>query len=385
MNIDGQHSKNIFLGTNFWEYSLYGDTDVFIETVTPTSFLSDDSDELTLWAKVNDKSYVQNIWIRLSYPEDSIQAETDTRVTPPMQGTFNPIMDRYEWIFDNLSSAGIYHALYFVLDKKTLEILSPKETVIYKNYSGNSAPEPITLLYPQNNSLNMPVELHGERYLMFDWTKSSDHDNHQITYTVEFMEKSSDVFNVLAFENLTNSYLLTSLSDGFAISHNYLWSVQAIDEYGARYTTTENTFRVMSPNDTMKTFQGCVHRCQSDDIITQASVFSNSIHIVNTDNGCYMGLAEYGSYPVLLSLSPYLNNQDDIIDISNGADRIEFCPSICDIDLNGILTIADAILIMQHLVSIEVPNTIYFSLSISENNRLSLSDIIYILKHISSN
>lgn len=237
---DGEASKKIYLGSG-------SSTTLEITGVTPSQTLGPSETETVLWAKVNDTTKVDSIWIGVRKPDITLKKTNSTEqkevdLTWVQDSSFNQDLGRYEFTgFTDFTLPGTYEIYYFAKDKENGELSSLKITTIYKSTSLTNPPSPFNLLSPEDGVIE-------KTSLTFTWKDSkAKGSNSVITYSL-IIATDKDFKNVVYIKDgIEESFALVDKDAHLKDLTAYYWKALAIDSNG-KATNCKKSFRFKTNN-----------------------------------------------------------------------------------------------------------------------------------------
>ncbi|MBF0451649.1 MAG: hypothetical protein HQK75_13160, partial [Candidatus Magnetomorum sp.] len=190
--------------------------------------LSNDTEEATLWAQLNDNSKVDMVWVEI-LPPDVRTDEVEQQLV--IETTKIPLIlhgGQFEVSYTEFNSSGKYTVFFYARDKQGL-ISTVEKLYIYKDKSvTNDAPGLFALRYPDDG-----IKTTTQSGLTALWNESIDPDGDLVTYTLEIWKKDSSSIHSKREGITTNSYKI-NMTEGFDEPCSYTWQVTAVDAYGAK-------------------------------------------------------------------------------------------------------------------------------------------------------
>jgi hypothetical protein len=247
---DGELADRLFLGVGPTYATNAVANPADISTVTSTVHLAAGVSTSLLKLTTNDDSKVASAWIEVRAPAVTytpVGADVTQQIDPNLDRSilFPPVtgvLDNWYTTYGNFLAAGKYEVFYFVEDATTAEISPIRRSVVYRNYTGNTAPAAFNLNAPVDGDTTATV-------LLFDWDNSNDPDG--VTYTLEIaaeQDPAGDIDNpptdpwecsftteniVYRKEELSSSHAYVGPEAGLVDATDYCWRVLAVDGYGA--------------------------------------------------------------------------------------------------------------------------------------------------------
>ena len=250
---DGKEAANIIVGSGE-TYTTDGINPADITDVTATQHLGASATSAAMWATVNDKSRVDDIWFEVRSPTTELSV-VGSGVTEQLELDFprtfliyNSSTKRYEADYADFDSSGKWEVYYFVKDVLTKEISPMVRSVVYKDKTGNNPPGAFDLESPDNESKEQTA-------LIFVWEGSTDPDGVDVTYNLLIATDNRFDDIVYKEEEITTTativdkdVVLENGDVGLSDLTTYYWEGQAVDAYGSvtdstrtRSFSTDNT------------------------------------------------------------------------------------------------------------------------------------------------
>ena len=244
---DGETASAIILG--------FGTSTTTLELteVSGAATLEAEDTGLTLYAKVNDTSRVDNAWIEIASPNHTLQNNTDATEQQVIDlpkfsyNSFDETEKKYTWNdfkgntrFGNFGTAGEYGVFYFAREGQSGEISSFMTSEVFRNSKDNKSPIAFNPVFP----------VYGEETavaLKFRWEESIDPDSDEsVTYdlTVSPDENFSNVY--YQQKGMKNNFAVVDKSASLRDEASYYWKVLASDVDGG--TTLLGTTTAASGN-----------------------------------------------------------------------------------------------------------------------------------------
>ncbi|MBI9085453.1 MAG: DUF1566 domain-containing protein [Desulfobacterales bacterium] len=240
---DGQLAADLFIGVTPLSSNAPGDVQV---TETAETVFLGEGDEYTadFWARVSNDTRLSSIWIEVKHPDFLVTGDDTGQRTldlPKVFGVYDETTGRYQWpAIEGFDTPGTHQVFYFARDCYTGNVSPMKETRVYKALVGNSPPNPLTLVEPEDGA-SVRTDL------LLDWTDTNDPNTDTITYTVLLSTGDDTFYDPIRIENIENSTVAVTDTHGLQDLTTYYWKVLAIDAYGA---IRESEVRSFSTNNT---------------------------------------------------------------------------------------------------------------------------------------
>ena len=381
---DASLSRGLSIGVSTVTGNAPGD--VQVTQVSETRILGAAESNASLWARVDDDKRLRSLWLEVKPPGYEPNAGGSDQVAMELPGQiysgYNPQAGRYEWnSVSGFTEPGTYQVFFFARDDRTGNQSSLKETIVYKVLEGNQVPGPFHLLSPANASEHRTV-------LMLAWSESPDPDGDPVTYTVEISEQPTFATVAHRAERLSRPYYFVGREAGLKDLTTYYWRVKAIDYYGAQSLSTETwSFKTNNTNPLAGWIAGRVYSSTTAQPIPSATVQIGGQQMSVLPSGDFLGLVQAGTYPVTAAATGFTSKTYSGVVIRDAevATR-DFGlvstgqPIAGDLDGNGQIGLADAILALQILAGIEPAVAVAKEGDVNGDGRIGLQEALYILQ-----
>jgi hypothetical protein len=297
---DGFLSRNLFIGVS----SLTGNDpgDVALVQVAGTVFLGTGQNSADLWARVDNNSRLDTIWIEIKPPgyaplDPAGTEQVAMDLTRSVYQSYNPAMDWYEWIGEGgFSTSGTYQVFYFAKDVNTGNVSPIMETRVYRAKSGNAIPAAFSLVSPVDGESVLTT-------LVLDWGDTTDPNGDTLSYTVLLSKADPSFSDPIRLEHLDYSTCMVSSTDGLEDLSTYYWKVQAIDQYGGRRETGTRVFHTNNTNPVSGWINGHVYNGATGQSIVDAVVSVGGVDLPTAHGGYYLGQVPPATYNITASAS----------------------------------------------------------------------------------
>jgi len=223
-----------------------------ITAVTETSILStQDAGSLPLWLTVNDSSHMARAWVEIRTPVTSVSSNGGTGQVIPHLITMPLYYDGARWQGGySFPEPGSYDILYYSQDNQTGDVSPMVHGRVYRQLSGDTAPQSFTLTYPKDQATV------AQQFTLF-WNPALSAN--KVSYTLLVMKQ--DGTTVYKKEGIPQpgSYLTADdLKDPASNVGGYYcqngasycsWKVQAIDSYGAITESATGSFTILPASE----------------------------------------------------------------------------------------------------------------------------------------
>jgi len=231
---DGGHAHELMLG-----YGVNAADSVGWLTVTQTVMLGSGEPLGELIARTDQRPAMGHLaWIEIKTPSYSGSTVVDPS-NPDSQGVVEMPRFDYEPNISDLEvgefrwsafgptfdAPGTYKVFYYVQDGATGDTSTHMLTTVYRASTGNRPPEPVTLVYPDDDTL-------ASSTTFFVWDETTDPDGHAFTYRLEAAIDSELSTDLIVREGLTATVAVLSDADGLIDGQAYYWRVIPVDEFG---------------------------------------------------------------------------------------------------------------------------------------------------------
>ena len=299
---DGVISEELFIGVN--TLTTNDPEDVSVTAVTETIFMDESTTSTDVWARVDNNSRLDTLWIEIKPAGfspvgqgGSEQIEMD--LTKAVFDSYNSALDRYEWAgLGGFSNPGTYQVFYFAKDSQSASVSPLMLTTVYKAKSGNQPPEPFALVAPATGATELTS-------VIFDWEDTVDPEGDFLTYTL-LISKGNDSFsNPIRKEGMLYSACLVTAEDGLEDLSNYYWKVRAIDKFGAVRESDVQLFHTNNTNPVACWINGHVYDTSTGQPVTGAAVVVGSSTLNTAAGGYYLGVMAPGNYALTATATGY--------------------------------------------------------------------------------
>jgi hypothetical protein len=340
-------TKTLYLGAGVTVTNAANPED--ITTVTPSAFLAATDNQFTL--SLNTLGTADAAWAEIRLPSYNITTGTSSGQLvidlPRVLLTRDPL-DATHWTGTaNLTNlyqvnpptelpSGIYEIYYSASTKGSVSSIT--RAIAYKNKTANTAP-----IAPQ---LTTPTD--GEKIktlTLFNWKASSDADSDPITYTLTIKDSTGNTVYKEEEIAVTSTYIPDGiLKDAIA----YTWSIQAIDQYGGKTASQNQTFTTDNTNGLPGIIKGYL-RSATGMPIANATISSGTTPFTTMSNGSFIIMAPAGSYTInatatgyqAKSLSGVSVTSGKVVDASMTLTEVTASSKPGDCDNSGTVTIAE--------------------------------------------
>jgi len=397
---DGLLSENVYIGVS----SLTGNDpgNVSIIDVADTIFLS--KNEIStdaFWARVDNNNKLGTIWIEVKSPNYNIihpekSGQREMNLPKHIYNIYNDKKDQYEWkSFSGFEEPGTYQILYFAQDSTQdnpyldiKHISSPMATTVYKAKSNNNSPSEFSLISPDNNEI-----IHSENQIALvnlKWENSFDND--RFSYTVILSNNENFNNNVNKFTMIPYNTFLLKISEW----ENVFWKVLAIDEFGSKTESQIKKFHIkyMSTPENIGWITGHVYNKDTNSILKNVQIkavdqLGKVYKVELIQDGYYMNslppliytvIAESNGY-FSLSIPNIMVEKGKYVNINLGLH--EYLRR-GDYNGDGTVDLKDIIYGIQILINVKQVNPIFLIADITQNDQISLDDIVAMLIWIAS-
>lgn len=356
-----------------------------------------------LWAKTTDDTQVDSaIWMEIRPPQLILTTQTGGATNQAdLKTTRIPMVlndNKARWEQDpSLASppvpftdSGRYEVFYFVRDKETLKLAPMKRSVVYKNKAQNDPPAAFHLLSPANAP--QPGTSQPATSLVFTW--ESSHDTDGLTYTL--LISTDPGFNNVVYrkEEIAAPMTYVDSKAGLNDDTTYYWKVEAVDGYGAITSSSEVwSFHTNNTNGIPGIITGIMYSDQTFARIAAATVsvtLPNKVLTTTTAaDGTYVIAVDGGTVSLQGSTSNSQSNPIDNINVSAGEAtvmNIAVKPSVNedkgDLNSDGSVDLADAIIALQVLSRMTPVQTVNKAADVDGDGKIGMADVIYILQKV---
>ena len=386
---DGLLSENLFIGVSPVTGNDPGD--VTINQVADAVFLEAGEQSTTLWARVDNDSRLDTIWIEIKPPGytplgsgGSEQVAMDlTRAV----GIYKSGTARYEWDVQGVFlDPGTYQIFYFAKDVNTGNLSPLIETRVYKAKDANAIPAQFSLIAPDDDAEVLTS-------VLLDWEDTTDPDGDPFSYTVLLSKGDPTFSNPIRKEGLSYSTCLVRPDDGIEDLSDYYWKVLAVDEFGA---TRETEVRVFYTNNTNPVWPGWIKGHVYDSVTTQSISgalirVGESYELSTEQAGYYLGQVPAGTYTITATKEGYQTKSYADIEIPSagwppvtkdfGLVLITAATVKGDINGDDSVDLADAILALKVSSKVDTGTEIISSSSdVNGDERIGLEEVIFLLQ-----
>ncbi len=393
-NADGQVSETVYIGTS---PSAVNDPGLSIQHISGDQFLPTFKSIVDLaWAKTNP---VDAIWVEVKKPGydpvdpgKGVQLSVETFVDAPV--TYNTSEGRYEWTNLGFSTEypsgffdvpGTYQVFFMAKDNTTGETSPLQMSRVYKAKVGNQA--------PIGDGFSQVAPADGDTVLtnlVLDWSDVEDPDGGALTYTVKLSKNDPGFANPLLVEGLAHSTVLVTPEQGIENGATYYWKVQAVDSYGASVDTQVWSFTTDNTNAPFPCFlKGYVFNKQTGRVITGATVtLDGGVQLSTDPHGLYLAALDTGIYPMSVTAAGFEGADAVSLDLTEGSSIVTMNVGLTplstgvpgDVTGEGDVTIEDAVLMLQAMGG---SGDIALGADITDDDRMDIRDVIYVLQHVS--
>jgi PKD repeat protein len=265
--LDGNLASKLILGkgVNYDTNSIANPATVV--DVTDTVYLSATETKAKLTLTANDIKEVEYALIEVRPPSTVLEEKVTTeQLTTNYKQYFmlrpgsnlNPYKDKFYVELTGLNESGAYEIFYFVIDKETKQLSSPKRSIVYKNATDNNAPAAFDLLSPVN-------EASTKTAVIFEWSAAEDIDEDGVTYTLELADDSSfsefrGLPGAYSKELITSTRAVIDAKADLLDRKDYVWRVIAVDSKGAKTASTQTwNFATNNNNAPVSVVQGVLY------------------------------------------------------------------------------------------------------------------------------
>lgn len=334
---DGALSSDITLGI--------GDSAASLEITESTEIITLEAsdDTPTLFAKVNDVTLVDEMWVEIISPDHSLENKkniTEQQIVnlPGFSyNEFDAAENKYLWNdfsnnknFNNFKKTGEYEIFHFAQNTDG-EIAPFVESDLFRNAANNQPPASFTFVSPANGTETTVA-------LTFDWEDSVDTDTGSSTVTYTFQVSENVNFDPIYFQikGLTDSLAVVDKTAGLRDGTTYYWRVLAIDgsggvtsigtdtgtntatvvqdavshyktSYSSNISGTSSSFKPKLANGYPGFIKGFIFDEKTNEKLAQATVSAGGTKnsYTTTDSGAYFLQLNSGTYTVTVSASGY--------------------------------------------------------------------------------
>ena len=305
-------------------------TPLELTEVTGVTTLEAKDSSPTLFAKVNDTTGVDEVWIEIVSPDFSLK--NDTKATEQQvinlprfsYDEFDSAEEKYIWNdfkgnkdFKDFNTTGEYEIFYFARD--IFGGITPfMESDVFKNAAGNKPPESFNPISPANGTETAVA-------LTFDWEDSTDPDSKTalpdngtnaktvsktegVTYTLTISQSSS--FDTIQYQQkgLTDSIAVVDKTAGLIDGTTYYWKVLANDDKGGTTLTgTSSSFKPKLANGYPGFIKGFIFDNTTNTEISGATITVQGTKgsYTTTKSGAYFLQLPSGTYTLSVEASGY--------------------------------------------------------------------------------
>ncbi len=299
---DGVIGEELFIGVN--TLTTNDPEDVSVTAVTETIFLGGSITSTDVWARVDNNSRLDTLWIEIKPAGFSPVGQGGSEqiamdLTRAVFNTYNSVLDRYEWTgLSGFSNPGTYQVFYFAKDSQSANVSPLMLTTVYKAKAGNQPPAPFSVFAPADGATELTS-------VVFDWEDTVDPEGDELTYTL-MISKGDDTFsNPIRKEGLLYSACLLTAEDGLEDLSTYYWKVRAIDKYGGFRDSGVRLFHTNNTNPVACWINGHVYDTSNGQPITDAAVDVGSSTLNTAAGGYYLGVMAPGSYTLTATAAGY--------------------------------------------------------------------------------
>ena len=383
---DGFKSKDLYIGVSKLSVnnsdSNFEEVSILNNSIIDNLFIKFDQKyqdlEKRLTACVDKPERLKAIWIEIKPPDyspvyiENEQLEMNlTKIPGDINNECDTWFDLGEVKFD---IPGLYQIFYFAKDNLTNNISSFKESKVYKDKKENLAPYSFELLspepYPQGSSdIGKTVQLPFKLI----WEEAEDPDKDRVSYILSISSNRSFTDIVFKTDNNKNNYEINS-SIELKDDRDYYWKVEAVDEYGKKYESSDRIFHTaFNQNKSHGFFQGMVinyfSKNKLDDFIIIAKDESGDEEDIDIiSQGCFLEELSIGNYTISV-----LSNGFYPIIIKNVNITKESAPKNNIIELIPILTKKNNISLIHLLIALKA----LAGIELYDNDLIKAADVNY--------
>ncbi len=178
------------------------------------------------WMEVKTPGYAGSTVIDASNPDSQEVVEMPRFDYEPDISDLETGEFRWSEFGTTFDAPGTYKVFYYVEDGTTGDTSTHMVTTVYRAASDNQPPEPVTLVYPDDD---MPAA----STTFFVWEETTDPDGHTVTYRLELATDREFTTGLIVRGGLTGTVAVVSEADGIIDGETYYWRVIPVDEFGA--------------------------------------------------------------------------------------------------------------------------------------------------------